>query len=60
MKAYPNAIAGMKDSSGDWSNTKTFLDAFAESGFDVFVGSESSFSQIFSMAVRARFPQLQT
>jgi 4-hydroxy-tetrahydrodipicolinate synthase len=47
LKAYPNAIAGMKDSSGDWSNTKTFLDAFAVragptvSDFDVFVGSES-------------------
>ncbi len=41
LKTYPNAIAGMKDSSGDWNNTKTFLDAFAKSGFDVFVGSES-------------------
>src|SRR6202030_3324305 len=41
LKAYPNAIAGMKDSSGDWNNTKTFLDAFAKSGFDVFLGSES-------------------
>src|SRR5215831_11520311 len=47
VKAYPGAIAGMKDSSGDWNNTKTFLDAFAETarpartGFDVFVGSES-------------------
>ena len=41
LKKYPNAIAGMKDSSGDWNNTKTFLDAFAKSGFDVFVGSES-------------------
>jgi 4-hydroxy-tetrahydrodipicolinate synthase len=40
MKAYPSQIAGMKDSSGDWSNTKTFLDSFASSGFDVFVGSE--------------------
>jgi 4-hydroxy-tetrahydrodipicolinate synthase len=29
LKAYPNAIAGIKDSSGDWNNTKTFLDAFA-------------------------------
>src|SRR6266498_2565198 len=28
LAAYPNAIAGMKDSSGDWNNTKTFLDAF--------------------------------
>jgi 4-hydroxy-tetrahydrodipicolinate synthase len=41
LKAYPNAIAGMKDSSGDWNNTKTFLDAFSRTGFDVFVGSES-------------------
>ena len=41
LKAYPNAIAGVKDSSGDWNNTKTFLDAFAKSGFDLFVGSES-------------------
>lgn len=41
LKAYPTAIAGMKDSSGDWNNTKTFLDAFAKQGFDVFAGSES-------------------
>ena len=41
LKAYPTAIAGMKDSSGDWNNTKQFLDAFAKSGFDVFVGSEN-------------------
>jgi 4-hydroxy-tetrahydrodipicolinate synthase len=40
LAAYPKTIAGMKDSSGDWNNTKTFLDAFAKSGFDVFVGSE--------------------
>src|SRR5438309_696114 len=41
LKSYPNAVAGMKDSSGDWNSTKTFLDAFARDGFDVFVGSES-------------------
>ena len=53
LAAYPNAIAGMKDSSGDWNNSKTFLDAFAAQSarpaptaraartFDVFVGSES-------------------
>jgi 4-hydroxy-tetrahydrodipicolinate synthase len=40
MKCYPSAIAGMKDSSGDWHHTKTMLDAFAASGFDVFPGSE--------------------
>src|SRR5258705_6796835 len=41
LKKYPTAIAGMKDSSGDWNNTKIFLDAFAKSGFDIFPGSES-------------------
>jgi 4-hydroxy-tetrahydrodipicolinate synthase len=38
--AYPRAIAGMKDSSGDFANTRTMLDLFARDGFDVFVGSE--------------------
>jgi 4-hydroxy-tetrahydrodipicolinate synthase len=41
LKTYPAQTAGMKDSSGDWSNTKAFLDAFAASGFDVFAGSET-------------------
>jgi 4-hydroxy-tetrahydrodipicolinate synthase len=41
LKAYPAQTAGMKDSSGDWSNTKAFLDAFSASGFDVFAGSET-------------------
>src|SRR6478672_10331681 len=45
LKAYPNAVAGMKDSSGNWNNTKTFLAFSATAGaartFDVFVGSES-------------------
>jgi len=41
LKKYPTAIAGMKDSSGDWNNTKTMLNNFAKSGFDVFAGSES-------------------
>jgi 4-hydroxy-tetrahydrodipicolinate synthase len=40
LAAYPRTIAGMKDSSGDWNNTKTMLDAFAAQGFDVFAGSE--------------------
>ena len=41
LARYPGVIAGMKDSSGDWTNTKTMLDNFAASGFDVFVGSET-------------------
>ena len=41
LKAHPKSIAGIKDSSGDWNNTKAVLDAFATSGFDVFAGSET-------------------
>ena len=38
LKAFPGTVAGIKDSSGDWSNTKAMLDRFP--GFQVFVGSE--------------------
>jgi 4-hydroxy-tetrahydrodipicolinate synthase len=41
LKAYPGAIAGVKDSSGDWNNTKAMLERFAPRGFDVFAGSET-------------------
>ena len=41
LKAYPKNIAGTKDSSGDWNNTKATLDNFAKDGFDVFPGSET-------------------
>jgi 4-hydroxy-tetrahydrodipicolinate synthase len=40
LKAYPKAVAGVKDSSGDWNNTKAMIDAFARQGFEVFAGSE--------------------
>lgn len=41
LKAYPDSIAGVKDSSGDWSNTEAMLRQFQPEGFDVFAGSES-------------------
>ena len=41
LEAYPDTVAGAKDSSGDWSNTKAYLDNFAAQGFDVFPGSET-------------------
>jgi 4-hydroxy-tetrahydrodipicolinate synthase len=40
LRAYPRTVAGMKDSSGDFENTKAMVDLFARAGFDVFVGSE--------------------
>ena len=41
LARYPTVIAGAKDSSGDWNNTKAMLDHFAADGFDVFPASES-------------------
>jgi 4-hydroxy-tetrahydrodipicolinate synthase len=41
LTAYPNVIAGIKDSSGDWSNTSAMLERFQPRGFDVFAGSEN-------------------
>ena len=40
LSKYPGIVAGLKDSSGDWNNTKSMLDAFAKRSFDVFAGSE--------------------
>lgn len=40
LKAYPDNIVGVKDSSGDWDNTKAMIDAFAADGFQVYAGSE--------------------
>lgn len=41
LKAYPDAIAGVKDSSGQWDNTLEMLKEFGPGGFNVFAGSES-------------------
>ncbi len=41
LKAYPRAVAGIKDSSGDWNNTAAMLREFQPGGFDVFAGTET-------------------
>ena len=38
VKVYPSIVIGLKDSSGDWSNTESVLKQFP--GLDVFSGSE--------------------
>lgn len=38
-KKYPGTIAGLKDSSGDWAQTKAYLDAFPD--LEIFPGSEA-------------------
>jgi len=41
LARYPGTIAGIKDSAGDWSNTRAMLERFQPRGFDVFAGSET-------------------
>jgi 4-hydroxy-tetrahydrodipicolinate synthase len=40
LSRYPGIVAGAKDSSGDWNNTKAMLERFKDRSFDVFPGSE--------------------
>jgi 4-hydroxy-tetrahydrodipicolinate synthase len=39
---YPEIVAGVKDSSGEWEHTKQLIERFAKPGFDVFPGNESA------------------
>ena len=41
LKDYPGTVVGIKDSSGDWNNTETMLDAFKGEKFHIFPGSET-------------------
>lgn len=41
MTAFPGIITGVKDSSGDWDNTRSMIEQFQPRGLDVFAGSET-------------------
>lgn len=41
LRAYPGKFKGIKDSTGDWANTKGYADAFAAEGFEVYCGDDS-------------------
>lgn len=41
LKAYPDALQGIKDSSGDFANTRAYADNFAKDGFEVYAGDDS-------------------
>jgi 4-hydroxy-tetrahydrodipicolinate synthase len=41
LDAYPEQIAGIKDSSNDWNNMRAMLERFQPRGFNVFAGNES-------------------
>lgn len=39
-EAYPETFVGIKDSSGDWDNTRALIQTFAGDGFQVYAGNE--------------------
>jgi 4-hydroxy-tetrahydrodipicolinate synthase len=41
LDRYPGTIAGIKDSSGDFTHTQAMLERFQPRGFDVYSGSET-------------------
>ena len=45
LRAHPGAFQGLKDSTGDWSTTKSYIDHFAADGFEVYGGDDSHLLQ---------------
>lgn len=42
LRAYPGKVRGIKDSSGDFANTKAYADNFAAEGFEVYCGDDGA------------------
>ncbi len=68
LKAFPGAIKGVKDSSGDYANMKAMIDNFSKDGFEVYSGADNFVQKILSEGgagcitaaanVNARFGQI--
>lgn len=46
LAAYPGKIRGIKDSSGDFINTKSYIDAFAADGFEVYAADDAALHRV--------------
>jgi 4-hydroxy-tetrahydrodipicolinate synthase len=42
LAAYPGKFKGLKDSSGDFANTRSYVEHFARDGFEVYCGDDSA------------------
>ncbi|MBX5453882.1 MAG: dihydrodipicolinate synthase family protein [Acidobacteriia bacterium] len=42
LRAFPGAVKGVKDSSGDFANTRGYVEAFAAEGFEVYCGDDGA------------------
>ena len=46
LKAFPGVVKGIKDSSGDFANTKAYADHFAKDGFEVYCGDDGALQKL--------------
>ena len=46
LRAFPGAIKGIKDSSGDFANTRAYVEHFARDGFEVYCGDDGHLHQL--------------
>lgn len=46
IKAYPGKIRGIKDSSGDFANTLSYVEAFGADGFEVYCGDDGALHRL--------------
>ena len=42
LRKFPGVIKGVKDSSGDFANTRAYADNFAQDGFEVYCGDDGA------------------
>jgi 4-hydroxy-tetrahydrodipicolinate synthase len=42
LRAFPGKVKGIKDSSGDFANTRGYAEAFAVDGFEVYCGDDGA------------------
>ncbi len=46
LRAFPGAVRGIKDSSGDFANTRAYVDHFAQDGFEVYCADDGHLLQL--------------
>jgi 4-hydroxy-tetrahydrodipicolinate synthase len=46
LKAFPGVVKGIKDSSGDFANSRAYAEHYAKDGFEVYVGDDSLLTQM--------------
>ncbi|WP_446924797.1 dihydrodipicolinate synthase family protein [Klebsiella pneumoniae] len=46
LRTYAGKLKGIKDSSGDFENTKSYIDNFSKDGFEVYTGADASIQKV--------------